>query len=126
MVAMLSDHVSTADALARRAIDLQPGNATAQAILALALARQGDTDSARDAAELAVAFAPDDAEIAAVASLAGAETAADHAPLALPDGTPAKAARADCVAQLNTGDLAAARNAGAAWSLCHLAAVIVR
>jgi tetratricopeptide (TPR) repeat protein len=122
MVAMPTDRLSIADALVRRAIDLQPGNATAQAILALALRRQGDAQLARDAAELAVAFAPDDAEIAAVASFAGAETRVDRAPLALPTKTPAQAARAACVADLSSGDLAAARAAGAAWSLCNLAA----
>jgi tetratricopeptide (TPR) repeat protein len=122
MVAMLTDRLSAADALARRAVDLQPGNATAQAILALALQRQGDVEPARDAAELAVAFAPDDAEIAAVAALAGADAGADRAPLALPTNTPAQAARAACVAALSNGDLAAARAAGAAWSLCYLAA----
>ena len=81
---------------------------------------------ARDAAELAIAFAPDDAEIAAVAALAGAETSGDRAPLALPTNTPAQAARAACVADLGIGDLAAARAAGAAWSLCHLAAQSTR
>jgi tetratricopeptide (TPR) repeat protein len=125
-VAMLTDRLSAAGALAQRAIDLQPGNAAAQAILALVLQRQGDVEPARDAAELAVAFAPDDVEIAVVASLAGAETSADHAPLALPAGTPAQGARAACVAALNAGDLVAARDAGAGWSLCHLAAVTVR
>jgi tetratricopeptide (TPR) repeat protein len=122
MVAMLTERLSIADALVRRAIDLQPGNATAQAILALALRRQGDAQRARDAVELAVAFAPDDAEIAAVASLTGAGTSVDRAPPALSTKTPAQAARAACVADLGNGDLPAARAAGAAWSLCHLAA----
>lgn len=126
MVAMLTERLSVASALVRRAIDLQPGNAMAQAILALALQRQGDAQLARDAAELAVAFAPDDAEIAAVAARAGAETGADHARPALPAKTPAQAARAACVADLSKGDLAAARAAGAAWSLCHLAAISAR
>jgi tetratricopeptide (TPR) repeat protein len=126
MVAMLTDRSSAADALVRRAVDLKPGEATAQAILSLALRQQGDAEDARDAAELAIAFAPDDAEIAAVASLAGADPSGDRLPLALPAGTPAQAARAACVADLAGGDLAAARDAGAAWSLCHLAAVIAR
>jgi hypothetical protein len=105
----------------RRAIDLKPGEATAQAILSLILRRQGDAEDAQDAAELALAFAPDDAEIAAVASLAGADPIDTRAPLALPAKTPAQAARAACVAALVSGDLAAARAVGAAWSLCHLA-----
>ena len=126
MGAMLTDRVSEAAALVRRAIDLKPGEATAQAILSLALLRQRDAEDARDAAELALAFAPDDVEIAAVASLAGADPNGEHAPLALPANTPAQAARAACVAALSSGDVAAARVAGAAWSLCHLAAVTAR
>ncbi len=126
MVAMLTDRLQAADALVRRAVDLKPGEAMAQAILALDLRRHGDADDARDAAELAVAFAPDDAEIAAVASLAGTDANRDRPPLALPAKTPAQAARAACVAALDAGDLAAARAAGAAWSLCHLAAVTAR
>jgi tetratricopeptide (TPR) repeat protein len=122
MAAMLTERLSVADALARRAIALQPGNATAQAVLALALRRQGNAPRALDAAELAVAFAPNDAEIAAVAARAGAETSANQAPSPLPTNTPAQAARAACVADLRNGDLPAARAAGAAWSLCHLAA----
>jgi tetratricopeptide (TPR) repeat protein len=122
MVAMLTDRLSAADQLVRRAIDLKPGEASAQAILSLELLRQGDAEDAHDAAELAVAFAPDDAEIAAIAILAGADPNGDRAPLALPANTPAQAARATCVADLANGDVAAARAAGAAWSLCHLAA----
>lgn len=120
MVALRTDRVSAADALARRAIDLQPGNATAQSVLSLVLRRQGDAEEARDAAELAAAFAPDDAEIAALAALAGGEPVAGRA-VTLPRNTPAQAARAACVAALGAGDLAAARTAGADWSLCHLA-----
>lgn len=126
MVAMLTDRLSAADALVRRAIDLKPGEATAQAILALLLNRQGDEDDARDAAELAASFAPDDAEIAAVVAFAGADSGNADAPLALPAHTPAQVARAACVANLTRGDLAAARAAGAAWSLCHLAATTAR
>jgi tetratricopeptide (TPR) repeat protein len=107
MVAMLTNRLSDADTLVRRAIDLKPGEATAQAILSLDLRRQGDADDARDAAELAVAFAPDDAEIAAVASLAGADPSGDRVPLAPPKNTPAQAARAACVSDLARGDLAA-------------------
>ena len=125
MVAMLTDRLSAADALVRRALELKPGEAAAQAVLSLALRRQGDADDARDAAELAVAFAPDDAEIAAIASLAGADPS-DRAPLALPTSTPAEAARATCVAALSAGDLAAALAAGAMWSLCHAAAATAR
>ena len=126
MVAMLTDRLSAADALVRRAIDLKPGEATAQAILSLDLRRQGDVEDARAAAELAVAFAPDDAEIAAIAWIAGADTSGDRAPMALAVNTPAQAARAACVAELASGDLTAARAAGAAWSLCHLAAQSTR
>lgn len=125
MVAMLTDRLPPAEALVRRAIDLKPGEATAQAILALILNRQGDRDDAQDAAELAADFAPDDAEIAAVAVFAGADPNAD-APLSLPAHTPAQVARAACVADLARGDVVAARAAGAAWSLCHLAAMTAR
>ena len=87
MVAMLTDRLSAADQLVRRAIDLKPGEATAQAILSLDLRRQGDAEDARDAAELAVAFAPDDAEIAHCIALA--PTQRDRAPL-LPGEHPAQ------------------------------------
>jgi tetratricopeptide (TPR) repeat protein len=126
MVALLTNRTSAAEALARRAIDLKPGDGTAQAILALQLRRQGRADAARNAAQLAAAFAPGDAEIAAVARLASAEPgpkAISPAP-ALSSTTPAKAALAACIADLKAGDLPAARAANAAWSLCHLAAVM--
>ena len=71
MVALLTDRLSDAEALALRAIALKPGEAAAQAILSLVLRRQGDQEDARDAAELAIAFAPDDSEIAAIATLTG-------------------------------------------------------
>jgi hypothetical protein len=95
-------------------------------VLALHLLHQGDPDAARAAAALAVSFAPEDAEIAAVAKLAGAEIDPDEtpAPPPLPRTTPAKSALADCVAALAAGDLAAARAAPAGWSLCHLAAAL--
>jgi len=126
MVALLTNRTSAAEGLVRRAIDIKPGEGSAQAILALHLLRQGDADAARDAAGLAAAFAPEDAEIAAVAKLAGAEIDPDEtpAPPALPRATPAKAALADCVAALEAGDLGAARAAPAGWSLCHLATTI--
>ena len=74
---------------------------------------------------LAIAFAPDDAEIAAVAKLIGAVVDPAKSS-ALPRTTPAKAARADCVADLGLGDFGAARAAGDGWSLCHLAAVLAK
>jgi tetratricopeptide (TPR) repeat protein len=122
MAALLTDRLSDAAALTLRAIELKPGEAAAQAILSLILRRQGDQQDARDAAELAIAFAPDDSEIAAIGTLTGVATSADRPPLALPTTTPAQAARAACVADLSNGELPAARAAGAAWSLCHLAA----
>ena len=126
MVALLTGRLSEAEALALRAIETKPGEAAAQAALSLTLRRQGDAEDARDAAELAIAFAPDDAEIAAIATLAGVAMDGDRPPLTLPTGTPAQAARAACVTALASGDLAAARDAGAAWSLCHLAAQSTR
>jgi len=127
MVALLANRAAIAEGLVRRAIDIKPGEGSAQAILALYLRYQGDADGARDAAELAVTFAPEDAEIASVATLAGAEMDAETpAPLPLPETTPAKKALADCVADLGAGDLGAARVAAAGWSLCYLAAVLVR
>jgi tetratricopeptide (TPR) repeat protein len=125
VVAMLTDRLPEADALVRRAIDLKPGEATAQAILSLVLRRQGDAEGARDAAALAVAFAPGDAEVAAIASLADVDAGGGRASL-VPANTPAQAERAACVAALGAGDLVAARKAGAAWSLCHLAAATAR
>ena len=126
MAALLTGRLSAADMLVRRAVDLQPGNAAAQAVLALVLRRQGDAEEARDAAGLAVAFAPDDAEVAAVATLVSGDVSMTQPPLALLARTPAQAARAACVAALGAGDLAAARSTGAAWSLCHVAAVTIR
>jgi tetratricopeptide (TPR) repeat protein len=127
MAALLTNRASAAEGLVRRAVDIQPGGATAQMVLALHLLHQGDPDAAREAAALAVSFAPDDAEIAAVAKLAGAETDPDEtpAPPRLPRVTPAQIAIADCVASLAAGDLAAARAAPAGWSLCHLAAALM-
>lgn len=122
MVALLTNRASIAQDLVREAIALKPGEATAQAILGLHLHRQGDANSARKAAELAVAFAPEDAEIAAVAALAGAKLDGVAAPRALPTATPAQSALAQCVTGLRAGDFDAARAAGAGWSLCHLAA----
>lgn len=126
MVALLTNRLSAADGLVRRAIDLKPGEGMAQAILALYLRHEGDAQGARNAAELAATFAPEDAEIAAIAKLAGAEMGKRPAPLVLPRTTPAKAALADCVANLDAGDLGAARTAGPGWSLCHLAAVLLQ
>ncbi|HEY1383076.1 MAG TPA: tetratricopeptide repeat protein [Dongiaceae bacterium] len=128
MVALLTDRASAAEGLVRRAVDIQPGGATAQMVLALHLLHQGDPDAAREAAALAVSFAPDDAEIAAVAKLAGAEIDPAETPAAppLPRITPAQTAVADCVEALAAGDLAAARAAPAGWSLCHLAAALAQ
>jgi len=126
MVALLTDRASVADTLVNRAIDLKPGEGTAQAVLALSLLHEGDQEAARNAAELAATFAPDDAEIAAIAELAGAEPAERPAPLTLLRGTPAEAALADCVANLVAGDLAASRATGPGWSLCHVAAILAK
>jgi tetratricopeptide (TPR) repeat protein len=123
-IALLTNRA--AESLVRRAIDLKPGDGAAYAILALELRRQGKMDAARDAARLAATFAPGDAEIAAVARLAGAEpeSTAILPESILPRTTPAKAALAACIAGLRAGDLPAAQAADAAWSLCHLAAAI--
>ncbi|MGH6894277.1 MAG: tetratricopeptide repeat protein [Dongiaceae bacterium] len=119
-VVLLEGRTPVADALARRAMALKPGEAAAQAILALALKAEGAEPG--DAADLAVTFAPQDAEIAAVAKSLGLERAGPT--LTLSTATPAKARLAACIAGLSAGDLAVARAAGAGWSLCHLAAVI--
>jgi hypothetical protein len=127
MVALLTNRAAAAEGLVRRAVDIQPGGATAQMVLALHLLHQGgDPDAARAAAALAVSFAPEDAEIAVVAKFAGAEIdpAETPAALPLPRATPAQIALADCVAAVASGDLAAARAAPAGWSLCHLAATL--
>jgi Flp pilus assembly protein TadD len=124
IVALESERVSDAEGLIRHAIAIKPGEGKAQAVLALLLRHQGDATSARNAAELAVTFAPTDAEIAAVAKWAGAQVSKNMpAPATLPRTTPAKTALADCVAALDAGNPAGARGAGAGWSLCHLAAV---
>jgi len=128
MIALQTDRMPAAEGLVRRAIDIKPGEGTAEAILALYLRHRGDADGARAAAELAAAFAPEDAEIAAIAKLAGAnlDPAETPASLALRRTTPAKQALAGCVAGLDSGDLGAARAAAAGWSLCHLAAVLAQ
>lgn len=125
MIALLTDRMPAGEGLVRRAIDIKPGEGSAQAILAIYLQHQGDEDGARDAANLAISFAPEDAEIAAVATLAGAD-AESPAPLAMPRATPAQQALADCVSALAAGDLAAARSVPAGWTLCHLAAVAAK
>jgi tetratricopeptide (TPR) repeat protein len=122
MAALLTDHASIAEDLVREAIALKPGEAAAHAILALHFHRQGDAQGARKTAELAAAFAPEDAAVAAVAALAGARLDRVAAPRAMPAATPAQSALAQCVTYLRAGDLDAARAAGAGWSLCHLAA----
>jgi tetratricopeptide (TPR) repeat protein len=125
MAALLTGRLPEAGDAIRRAIDIKPGEGAAQAILALYLRHQGNAEDARRAAALAIAFAPDDVEIAAVARMAGAASEADRiAPLEPPRGTPATSALADCVRDLRIGDLSAARAAGAGWSLCHLAATL--
>jgi tetratricopeptide (TPR) repeat protein len=126
MVALLTGRHSAADALVRRAIDLKPGEARAQALLALALQHQGDAQGARKAAELAVAFAPADAEIAAVAKRIGGTSSGRVALSPLPRTTPAKAALADCVTRLEAGKLDATLIAGPGWSLCHLTAAMAK
>jgi tetratricopeptide (TPR) repeat protein len=122
MAALLTDRAFIAGDLVREAIALKPGEGAAHALLALHLHEQGDANGARKAAELAVAFAPEDAEIAAVAALAGAKLDGATALRAMPVATPAQGALAQCVTHLRAGDLDAARAAGAGWSLCHLAA----
>lgn len=124
LVALLTNRMSAAEDLVRQAIALKPGEATAQAILALQLRRQDDVEGARKAANLAVAFAQKDTEVAAVARLVGATVGDAPVPRATPAATPAKDALAACVAHLAAGDLAAALAAGAGWSLCHLAAFV--
>jgi tetratricopeptide (TPR) repeat protein len=126
MVALLTSRPSIADRLIRRAVDLKPGEGAAQATLALHLKRQGDTGRARAAADLAATFAPEDAEIAAIARLVGADRGGRAGPHALPRITPAKSALADCVASLEAGNLQLARTAGPGWSLCHLAAILAQ
>ena len=123
MVALLTNRAAAAEGLVRRAIDIKPGEPVAQAVLAVYLKHKGEADAAREAAELAVAFAPQDAEIAAVARLAGVEMGRGPQP-AMARTTPAKEALAACVAALGAGDVAAARGAGAGWSLCHVAAML--
>jgi tetratricopeptide (TPR) repeat protein len=120
-VSLLQGDTRKGEALARRATALQPGDAAAHAILALALRSAGRTDAARAAAKLAASFAPDDGEIAAIAKLVGISLADRPPPSA---ATPAKAARVRCVAALGARDFVTAREAGAGWSLCHLAAAL--
>ncbi len=124
MVALLTNRASAAEGLVRRAIDIKPGEAVAQAVLAVYLKHKGEANAARAAAALAIAFAPHDPEIATVAVLAGAEAAKGPRP-AMPRTTPAKEMLAACVAALGAGDLEAARAAGAGWSLCHLSATLL-
>jgi tetratricopeptide (TPR) repeat protein len=124
MVALLTNRASAAEGLVRRAIDIKPGEAVAQAVLAVYLKHKGQADAARAAAELAIAFAPHDAEIAAVATRAGAEAGRGPLP-AMAGTTPAQEGVAACVAALGAGDLEAARDAGAKWSLCHVSAILL-
>jgi tetratricopeptide (TPR) repeat protein len=106
-----------AKALASRASMLRPGDAQAQALLAVSLPRGAE---ATKAAQVAADFAPQDAELQAVARYLGAQ---HTAALDYPAATPAEQLLAACVAALRAGDADAAKAAGAGWSLCHLAAV---
>ena len=106
--------------LATRATALQPGTGVFEAIRAIALQHLGRAEEAKAAVQLAWHFAPRSDEIAAVALRMGFPTPGqDGRPL---KATPADAALAACIDRLSAGDTAAARAAGAKWSLCHLAA----
>jgi len=107
-----------AEALARRAVALKPGDAAAQTLLALSLPPGKE---ASQAAQAAADFAPQDAELQAVAAFLGAEP---PGPMPQPAAaTPAHLLLAGCIAGLQGQDPAAAAAAGARWSLCHLAAL---
>ena len=115
--AVLADGRSVdAEVLARQAMALRPGDAQAQALLALSLPAGAE---ATKAAQAAADFAPQDGELQAVAAFLGATRTAvlEH-----PAATPAEKRLAACVAGLRAGNAAAAAAAGAGWSLCHLAA----
>ena len=107
-----------AEAMARRAVALKPGDAAAQALLALSLPPGKD---ATKAAQAAADFAPGDAELQAVAAFLGAKSASSPPkPAAV---TPAQRSLVACIAGLRAGDPQAAAAARARWSLCHLAAL---
>jgi tetratricopeptide (TPR) repeat protein len=119
-VALADGRRPEAEALARRAVALRPGDAQAQALLALSLS--AGAESAK-AARAAADFAPQDAEIQAVAAALGAKPAGSPP---APDATPAEQSLAACIAALQKGDAATAAAAGARWSLCHLVATQTR
>ena len=116
-VALLRGQTDAATDFARRAVALKPGDAHAQALLALSLAPGGESEKA---AQAAADFAPDDAELLAIARHLGARS--DHVAPRPSQATPAGKMLAACIANLATGDLAAARQSGARWSLCWVAA----
>ena len=72
------------------------------------------------AAQAAADFAPEDAELLAIARHLGARS--DHVAPRPSQATPAGKMLAACIANLAIGDLAAARQSGARWSLCWVAA----
>lgn len=110
---------SDAAALVRRAAALRPGDAQAQALLALSLPAGAEVAKA---AQAAADFAPQDPEIQAVAAFLGAKPS-EGSPKP-PAATPAGQALAACIAGLQAGDVPAAAAANARWSLCHLAATL--
>jgi tetratricopeptide (TPR) repeat protein len=116
-VALADGRRTEAEALARRAVALRPGDAQAQALLALSLPAGAE---AVKAAQAAADFAPQDPEIQAVAVALGAKPAGS--PPAAADAMPAEQELAACIAALQKGAAAAE----ARWSLCHLAAVQTR
>lgn len=115
-VALADGRRAEAEALARRAVALRPGDAQGQALLALSLPAGAE---AAKAAQAAADFAPQDAEIQAVAAALGAKPVG--APLQ-PAATPAEKLLAGCIAGLQAGDPGVAGGREARWSLCDLAA----
>ncbi len=115
-VALADGRGTEAEALAWRAVALRPGDAQAQALLALSLPPGVE---ATKAAQAAADFAPQDAEIQAVAAFLGATPVG--APPTFAAATPAQSLLAACIAGLRAGDPATAGQA-ARWSLCDLAA----
>ncbi len=116
--ALAAGRRADSEALARRAVGLKPGDALAQGVLALSLTAGKESEKA---AQAAADFAPQDAELRAVAAILGARPTG---PAVTPStATPAQRLLGDCIAGLQAGNPPGAAAAGARWSLCHLAAL---
>lgn len=117
---LLAGKRAEARAMLAHAVTMKPDLARTHLLDSL-MSREQDRQSAQDAAARALRFAPSDPEVVMIVRRLGVET--DLRPDIIPNSKAQAAVRA-CLDAFRDGDLAAAKMAGANWSLCHLAAVL--